>query len=358
MRPRKPRPPRLGAAAAVLLALAVSCLPLPIRAGEQVITETGSTLMLPLLQEWAAAYAKVAPNLRLAPSGSDSGTGIASVIKGTVLLGASDAYMSDPEVAKNPGILNIPLAISAQTINYNLPGLARRLRLSGPVLAGIYRGRTTDWSDPAIAALNPGLALPHHTIVPIRRADASGDTFIFTQFLTFSDQGWENGPGYGTTIAWPAVLGAQTATGNDGMVKRLAETPYGVAYIGGSYAAAIAQARLGTAELLNAAGRFVLPTEATVTAAAAELTPRTPADERLTLAFAPGADAYPLINYEYAIVRRAQSSAEDAAALRDFLVWAITPGQGSDAAFLNPVHFIPLPVSIRALSLSQIAQIH
>ncbi|MGI4941050.1 MAG: phosphate ABC transporter substrate-binding protein PstS [Janthinobacterium lividum] len=342
-----------GAALAACLALR----PGAGRAAAVALTETGSTLMLPLLQSWADGYGRLS-GVHLATAGTGSGAGIAAAEDGTVQLGASDAYMSDMEVRANPGILNIPLAISAQVVAYNLAGLSASLRLSGPVLAGIYAGAIRDWSDPAIAALNPGVALPQHAIVPIRRADASGDTFLFTQFLTFSTPQWEDGPGYGVTVAWPPAAGGLTATGNAGMVQVLSQTPYGVAYVGASLEDALTHAGLGTAPLQNEAGRFVLPTPVAIEAAAAALTPRTPADQRLTLAFAPGEDAYPLINYEYAVVRSQQPDPTRAATLRNFLLWSISPGQGTVAGYLDPVHFVALPTAIRALSELQIARIH
>jgi len=362
MRARRPEPSEtatcLRFACHAYLLFVTLLLPATARAGSQELTETGSTLMLPLMQRWAQAYSEVSADTHVTTAGTNSGTGIAAAVEGTAQIGASDAYMSDLDMARHPGILNIPLAISAQTVNYNLPGLATTLRLSGPVLAGVYAGRIREWSDPAIAALNPGSSLPHHAIVPIRRSDASGDTFIFTQFLSFSTPEWERGPGFGTQIGWPDVPGALTAAGNPGMVQTLSETPYGVAYIGGSFAGEVAKAQLGVAELQNDDGKFVLPTPKTVAAAAAALTPRTPADERLTLVLAPGSDSYPLINYEYAIVRVAQPSPAIAEALRNFLLWAVTPGQGADPSYLMPVHFIPLPTSIQALSTYQIAKIH
>ncbi len=325
---------------------------------ETTLVETGSTLMFPLIQSWSQAYGKVAPDVHIQSSSTGSGAGISSAIDGTAQLGGSDAYMSDLQMMQHPGILNIPLAIAAQTVNYNLPGLSEPLRLSGPVLSAIYGGRVREWDDQQVAALNPGVPLPHQPIVPIRRSDAAGDTFIFTQFLTFSTPSWESGPGYGTTVEWPDVPGGVAAAGNSGMLQALAKTPYGIAYIGTSFQAAVTEAKLGTAMLENDAGRFVLPTPDTVTAAAAALTPKTPADQRLTLAFAPGENAYPLISYEYALVRSQQQNPEQASALRDFLTWAVTPGKGSDAAFLDPVAFIALPTGIRALSESQITKIH
>jgi phosphate transport system substrate-binding protein len=327
------------------------------RAADATLSETGSTLMLPLMRHWADGYRAASEGVTLTTAGTGSGAGIAAAEDGSAAIGASDAYMSDVEIMRHPGTLNIPLAISAQTVTYNLPGITAPLRLTGPVLAAIYAGSITDWGDPRIAAANPGVALPHHPIVPVRRADSAGDTFIFTQFLTFSTPDWEAGPGFGTTIAWPAVPGMLTATGNDGMVQALAHTPYAIGYVGISFAGRTAEAGLGNAALLNEAGAFVLPDARTVQEAAAALTPRTPPDERLTLAFAPGAASYPLINYEYAIVRAHQPNAAQAKAIRDFLLWAVTPSGGNADAYLKPVRFIALPTAIRALSETQISTI-
>jgi phosphate transport system substrate-binding protein len=345
-------------ACSACLAASLLIWPSLARAADTTLAETGSTLMLPLLQSWAEGYGKVAEDVKITTAGTGSGAGIAAAIEGTVQIGASDAYMSDVEVMQHAGVLNIPLAISAQTVNYNLADLAAPLKLSGPVLAGIYAGTIRDWSDSQIAALNPGVTLPHHAIVPIRRAEASGDTFIFTQFLTFSTPEWETGPGYGTTVNWPGVSGMLTASGNDGMVQSLGQTPYGIGYVGASFADQVSSAKLGVAQLLNESGKFVLPTPGAVAAAAASLTPRTPADQRLTLVFAPGDDSYPLINYDYAIVRTQQANPDQAAALRSFLLWIVTPGQGTSPAYLDPLHFIALPTAIRALSETQIAKLH
>ena len=332
--------------------------PSPARSAPITLTETGSTLMYPLFQTWAASYPAVVPDLHLILGSTGSGEGIDDAINGKINLGASDAYMDDGQKHDHPLILNIPLVISAQTVDVNLPELHdTAVKLSGPVLAGIYSGQVHDWNDPAIAALNAGVTLPNKPIVPIRRQDASGDTFIFTQFLSFSTPAWEDGINYGTSVDWPSVPAMQTATGNDGMVKLLAATPYSVGYLGGSFQAEAAKAGLQIASLQNADGQFVLPTAETVTNAAAVLTPRTPPDERLTLVFAQGAQSYPLINYEYAVVSAKQPDAATAAAVRDLLLWCVNPAGGSAASFLGPLHFISLPTSIRALSELQIANI-
>jgi phosphate transport system substrate-binding protein len=324
-------------------------------AGNVTLNETGSTLLYPLFQLWIPDYARIAPNVTITAAATGSGKGFEAAISGEARIGASDAYMSDQEAQKNRGILNIPLAISAQTVNYNIPGLNEAgVKLDGPTLAGIYSGKITTWDAPAIAAMNPGVQLPHQTIVPIRRAEASGDTFIFTQFLDFSTQTWEYRIGYGTSVAWPQVAGEKTATGNEGMVQTLAATPYSVGYVGVSFRDAIAKAALGTVPLKNQSGKFVLPTTETVSKGASELDARTPPDQRLTLVFAPGERSYPLVNYEYVVVSARQDDPEIAAALRNFLRWAVSSDGGNAAKYLDAVNFIPLPTFIRALSENQI----
>ena len=343
----------------IWLLVAALLLPsLPIRAQETRLNETGSSLLYPLFQRWIPDYMQLTPGITLTATATDSGAGIAAAISGDARIGASDSYMSDEQAEQHPSIVNIPVAISAQTVNYNVPGLNDAgLKLDGPTLAAIYSGQVTAWDAAAITSLNPGVELPHQTIVPIRRKDDSGDTFIFTQFLDFSTQSWEDRFGYGTDIAWPVVAGAKTATGNEGMVEMLAATPFSVGYAGISFRGAITKAGLGTAPLKNQNGRFVLPTADTVSAAASELDRRTPADERLSLVFAPGDASYPLISYEYALVATKQPDPATAAALRQFLLWAVSVEDGNARKYLDAVGFIPLPDFIRALSGKQINRI-
>jgi phosphate transport system substrate-binding protein len=332
----------------------------PVARAADVITlaESGSTLMYPLLEQWTARYRSAAQNVSIPIAATNSGAGIAQAIAGRVRFGASDAYMTDEQMSANPGILNIPLVISAQLVIYNLPELnSAGLRLDGPTLAAIYTGKVRNWDDAAIVAMNAGVRLPHAAIVPVHRSDSSGDSFIFSQYLTFSTDAWEFGPSFGTDIAWPTVPGAQGAIGNAAMVRAVAATPYSIAYVGGSFFREVAAARLGTATLKNQAGNFVAPNPQTVRAAAAELGTRTPRDERLSLVFAPGADSYPLVNYEYAIVAAKQPSPAIAAALRSFLLWTIGAGEGNDQRALDALHFTTLPEYVRALSDAQIRQI-
>jgi len=353
--PDRLRPVLASGLAALLLGL----LALPAasaRADDVTLAETGSTLLYPLFSVWAADYAKTHPGVNVTAASTGSGAGMEQAIAGAAQVGASDAYMSDVQIKQSPQIINVPMAISALTVNYNLPGLEGNLKLDGPTLAGVYTGKIRAWDDKAIAALNPGAKLPHNDIIPVRRAEGSGDTFVFTQYLTFSTASWENSLGFGTTIAWPSVPGALEATGNPGMVEKLAATPYSVGYVGVSFHADVAKAGLGTAALESYSGEFLLPTPESIAAAAASLGPRTPTDERLTLVNAPGANAYPLINYEYAIVSTKQPSAATAAAIRKFLLWAIAPDE-TNQKYLDDAHFIALPAHIWVLSHDQIETI-
>ncbi len=342
------------AGAAIGLAFAVS----PGYAAGVTLDESGSTLLLPLFQSWITGYKGVAPDVVLTAAGTGSTAGTDAAIAGSVRIGASDAYLSDRVAAHNPEILDIPLVISAQTINYNLPGLNdANIHIDGPTLAKIYSGVVTQWDDPAIKAMNPNAALPHQTIIPVRRADGSGDTFIFTQFLDFSADTWEDNPGFGTDITWPKVAAEKAVSGNAAVVQTLADNPYAIGYVGISYAGQIAKASLGTAMVENQAGKFLLPDPQSIADAAAKLDPRTPPYERISLIFAPGDDSYPLINYEYALVSKTQHDPETAAALRAFLLWAISQSGGNAESYLKPVGFIPLPDFIRGLSEAQITQI-
>ncbi|MDE2458150.1 MAG: phosphate ABC transporter substrate-binding protein PstS [Rhodospirillales bacterium] len=318
------------------------------------LVETGSSLLYPLFNLWVPAYTASHPGADITTTSTGSGAGIAQALKGLVNIGASDAYLSDTMAHDHTNMLSIPLAISSQAINYNLPGITH-LKLSGPILAGIYSGKITQWNDPAIAAANPGVALPNHVIIPVHRTDGSGDTFIFTQYLSASDAAWRSTVRFGTSVSWPAVTGGIGANGNQGMVTAAQANPYSIAYIGVSFANQAAQAGLGQAKLLNKAGHYVLPTPATISAAAASVANSTPADERISMVFAPGVHAYPIVNYEYAIVNTQQSSADVAAAVRTFLTWAIT--EGNSMSFLKQVHFMPLPAAVVELSKAQIAKI-
>ena len=292
------------------------------------LRETGSTLLEPLMTLWAAAYQQSHPDVSISTEATGSGTGISSAISGSAELGASDAYLNDKQ-RSGGAVLNIPLVVGAQLIAYNVPGLSdRHLKLSGSILSGMYKGSIQFWDDKRIRSLNgPDAArLPHNRIVPIRRSDGSGDTFLFTQYLSKSARDWK--AGFGTTVTYVAV----------------------------SYLNQLSTAGLEYASLQAHDGGFLLPTDATLQSAV-RATP-VGGDGRASLVYRPGRDSYPIVSYEYAIVRREQAATQKAEAIKQFLSWALDQkGGNEETRFLMPLHFVALPSSTRASSESLIKQI-
>lgn len=320
------------------------------------LNESGSTLLLPYLQAQVSQVKQTYSNVNLAPSGGGSGKGIADSIAGTVQMGGSDAYLSDAQAKQNPDILNIPIAVSSQAVNYNLPGV-NDLKLTGNVLAQIYSGKINKWNDQQITKLNPGVNLPSQTIVPIRRVDASGDTFIFTAFLSATNNDWNNGPSLGTTVTWPAVPGELTASGNPGMVQQARATLGSIAYVGISAEQTALSQGLGEAQLQNKAGQYVKPNQQTTLAAAQAKGTNLPADLRASLIYQDGAQTYPIVNYEYLMVKSKQPDSNTALALRSYLTWAVSPTGGMTPENLQKVTFVALPGPVVNKVNGQIAKI-
>ena len=327
--------------------------------GDISLSETGSSLLYPLFNLWGPAYHQLHSNITVTTASTGSGTGISQAAAGTVQIGASDAYLSPSQVQKTPGLLNIPLAISAQMVNYNIPGFSGTLKLSGKVLSAIYQGTITKWNDPQIASINPGANLPGTTIVPLHRSDGSGDTFLFTQYLSKQDpNGWGTKISYGTTVAFPPIPGALGENGNGGMVTGCAATPGCVAYIGVSYKSKTDADHLGQAELENGAGNFIDLTPQSIAAEAASFASSTPASGAISLINGTSAaQGYPIINYEYAIVQKQQSDAATAQAVKALLAWAMDTNGGAASSFLNKVEFQPLPASAVAVSANLLSEI-
>ena len=328
-------------------------------AADVTISETGSTLLYPLAKTWAAAYHQQFPAITVHTAGTGSGTGIADASDGKAEIGASDAYLSSGDLVTNPHLLNIPLAVSAQTVIYNVPGLpaGSHLQLNGSVLAGIYSGAITQWNDRRIKALNPNLPLTGLTIVPLHRSDRSGDTFLFTSYLSTQDPAWDSSIGYGTTVNWPNVAGAQSQKGSLAILHGCAATPGCIAYNGISYLSQAQTAGLGEAALANAAKNFALPTASAINDTVNSFVSITPPNETISMINGPTADGagYPIVNYEYAVVSTSQPSAGVATAVRNFLRWVITTG--NHGSFLGPVQFQPLSPTVAQLAQAQIGEI-
>ena len=293
----------------------------------QTLSETGSSLMAPLFARWAPAYHAQFSQVTLRIATSSSGVGISSAAAGATDIGASDAYLSPADVSTYTHLVNIPLAVAALMVIYHVPGVSpsAHLRLDGQVLAQIFAGTITQWDAPAIRDLNPGVTLPATPIVPVHRSDTSGSSFLFTSYLNAQDPaGWSSSL-IGTTVAWPAQPGEAGADGSDNMISTVRSRPGAIGYVGVSYLTQISQAGEGEAALGNSAGSYVLPTASTIQAGLTSFT-NTPDNGTISLINGSAAQAYPVINYEYAIVSTAQPSAALAQDLRAFLSWAITSG--------------------------------
>jgi phosphate transport system substrate-binding protein len=310
------------------------------------LTETGSSLLFPLFGYWTTGYQTANPGIKLSTASTSSGTGITDAAQGLVDIGASDAYLSSSDTSKYPSLENVPLAVAALMVNYNVTGVSN-LKLNGTVLAKIYTGKITTWNDPAIAALNPGVTLPSEPIVTLHRGDSSGSTFLFTSYLNSQDPSDWSSTNIGTTITWPSVSGALAETGSGGMVSGCGATKGCIAYIGVSYLSKTSAAGLGEAELENGGGQYTQPTSAAITAALNSFgaAPSTGAQPLINTKTATG---YPIINYEYAIVNTTQSSSTQAALIKAFLNWTITTGNTS--SYLSKVGFEPLPAGTLSTS--------
>lgn len=326
------------------------------------LTESGSSLMYPLFtNEWIPAYEKANPGVTLQAASTGSGTGISEAENGVVDIGASDAYLPPATLQQNPNMENIPMAISAQQVMYNLPGISQsqHLKLTGNVLAEMYLGQITYWDDKRITSLNKGVKLPHKPIVLIHRSDSSGDSFLFTSFLSDTNSTWESKVGESTLPSWPGVQNSIGAAKNSGIVTALQNTPYSISYVGISYLQeALGTKKIGYAALQNRSGNYELPTSATIAAAANAVVNDVPKNEAYSLIYAPGKTSYPIINFEYAIVNTNQPSAAQAEEVKKFLEWAISPTEGNQSKYLTPVHFLPLPLKIESLSMAQVNKIH
>jgi phosphate transport system substrate-binding protein len=318
------------------------------------LTETGSSVMFPLVNEWEKGYTAQYPGIKISTASTNSGTGITDAGQGLVNIGTADAYMSASQTTKYATLENVPLGVDAIDVVYNLPTLKAPLNLNGTVLAQIYDGKITTWNDPAIAKLNPGVTLPSTKIVTVHRGDSSGSTVLFGQYLNAQDAADWPATLISSTPTWPKTPGALAETGSGGVVTGAGSTVGSIGYVGVSYASKIKAAKLGTAALENAAGKFVSATPAALTAAVNSFPPA-PATGSEDLINTSAAAGYPISGYEYAVVNTSQSSSTQAALIQNFLYWTITTG--STDTYLSKVGFVPLPASTATVAKNLILKI-
>ena len=308
---------------------------------------TGATFPYPLISKWIPAIDN-AYGIKITYSPTGSGAGIAGITARTVDFGASDAPLSSDQLTACKGCVVIPWALAGLSIPYNLPNIGGRLRLSGPVVAGIFLGQITNWNAPAIKSLNPKLNLPAKKITPVYRSDGSGSTYAFTDYLSAVSGTWKSKVGRNTTVNFPAGIGARGSSGVAGVVK---STEGALTYVDAAYSISN---HFQFALIKNRAGAYTTPGVRGVTAALSKLPKKVTNLAQLKIVDPPksaGKKAYPISTFTYVIVPTA--SGDKAADLRKFIYWAVTQGQKLGP----PLYFVPLPKTVQAFAFREIKKI-
>jgi phosphate transport system substrate-binding protein len=308
----------------------------------------GSTFVAPFFAAAFARYHQQNPTVSISYAVVGSGAGIAAFSARQVNFGASDVPMtaSEQSAARGGPVTQVPDALGGVGVafNLNMPSGAR-LRLTGPVLAGIFLGQITRWNDPAITALNPGIDLPNATITVVHRSDSSGTSYIFSNYLSSVDPAWAAKAGTSKTPNWPVGEGAE---GNGSVASTVYATPFSIGYVEQAYSRGLL---LPFAALRNQAGNYVTPSASTVAAAAAQKPHITPAD--FSIVNQPGATSYPISGYSWALVYTHQTSQTTGQELVAMLDWLTHSGQGDAAAN----GYVPLPAQVQQLAHTMLQQI-
>jgi phosphate transport system substrate-binding protein len=294
----------------------------------------GATFPYPIYNKWFNEYNK-AKGVQINYQSIGSGGGIQQLTNGTVDFGASDAPMTDEQMAKvKGGVFHFPTVAGAVVMAYNLPGVKSGLKLTPSVLADICMGSITKWNDPQIAELNDGVNLPDMNITFAHRSDGSGTSNIFTNYLTKVSTKWASTVGFGTAVKWPVGVGGK---GNEGVAGLILQNPGCIGYVELAYAI---KNNLTYAKMKNKAGKFVEPSLESTTAAVAGA--KVPPDFRVMITNASGADAYPICGFTWLLVHPSYDDAAKGSAIKDFLKWYLSEGEGMAA----DLYYAPLPSSI------------
>jgi phosphate transport system substrate-binding protein len=286
------------------------------------INGAGATFPNPIYSKWFSEYNKLHPNVRINYQSLGSGAGIRQLTSRTVFFGASDQPMRDEQLQGAPGkILHFPTVLGAVVPIYNLPGVSGQLKFTGHLLADIVLGKVKKWNDPAIVKLNPGVTLPAADLALVHRSDGSGTTFIFADYLGKVSPEFMKTVGVDASLKWPVGVGAK---GNEGVSGMVQQTPGSVGYVELVYAL---QNKIPVGSVQNSTGAFVVPTVASVTAAAAGAAAKMPADFRVSITNAPGADAYPIASFTWLLLYEDPPDKAQAVIMKEFIRWALTDGQ-------------------------------
>jgi len=337
-------------AAALATALLAACgqqpaeEPAPPPEGVVQLRGAGATFPAPLYKKWISEYQAIKPDIQIAYEAVGSGEGIKRFIAGTVDFGASDAAMSDAEMARvERGVRLTPATAGMIVLAYNLPGLNGELRLPRDVYVDIFSGKIKDWNDERIQAANPALDLPNKSIVTVVRRDGSGTTFAFTNHLSaVSDEWRDRGPRVGKLIDWPG--NSMSAIGNEGVAGRINVSEGAIGYVEYGFAKRL---DLPMAVLENQAGNFVKPDAQSGQRGLAGGSEDAPDSLRLFIPDPEGEGAYPLVTYSWLLLYETYPSADIVTALKDFVFWGLNEGQ----RYAEEMGYIPLPqeITLRAL---------
>jgi phosphate transport system substrate-binding protein len=301
---------------------------------------SGSTFVKPIMDKWTSEFGKINPNIKIDYQSTGSGAGIKAIQNQTSDFGASDAAMSDDELkAASAGeIVHIPVVLGAVVLTYNLADVKQPLRLTPEIISDIYLGKIKKWDDEKIRAENPGVAMPAADITPVFRADGSGTSDVFTDYLTKTVPEWKEKVGRTKNPQLPQGIGIG-GKGNEGVMGQVKNTPNTIGYVELTFAKAN---NLPTALIRNSAGSFVEPTSDTVSSAAAGMADKMPEDLRFEITNADGADAYPIAGIVYVLAYKDQKDASKGKTLVDFLWWATHDGE----QYLRDLHYAPLPAQL------------
>ena len=331
------------------IALATACaLVAGVAAQTMRINGAGATFPYPIYSKWFSEYNKLHSDVQINYQSIGSGGGIQQVTKQTVFFGATDGPMTAEQLQAAPGkIMHFPTVLGAVVPVYNLPSVKTELKFSGPVLADIFLGKITKWNDPAIAKLNAGVTLPASDITVAHRADGSGTTYIWVDYLSKVSPEWKTKVGVATSVNWPTGVGGR---GNEGVAGLVTQTPWAIGYVELIYAL---QNKIAYGSVQNAAGEFVKASVAAVTAAAAAAATQMPADFRVSITNAPGKGVYPISSFTWLLFYENAKDKAQAKTMVDFMKWALTDGQ----RYCADLGYAPLPEAVVKLEMAALAKI-
>ena len=318
---------------AVLALVAGAALP---GAAQVRLNGAGATFPNIIYQNWILTYNQSHPDVKLNYQSIGSGGGIRQFSDGTVDFGGTDAPMSDSAIAAISGnVLHIPTVLGAVVPAYNLPDVKAELKFSGESLAGIFLGKITKWNAAEIAKDNPGVKLPDKPILVVHRAEGSGTTYIFTDYLSKISPEWQQKVGKGTAVQWPTGLGQQ---GNEAVAGMVRQTEGAIGYVELIYAL---KNKIPYGSVKNVAGQYVKASLESTTAAAASMK-EMPEDFRVSITNAPGKTAYPIASFTWLLVPVKWDDATKQKAMVSFLNWMLNSGEG----MVSSLDYAPLPKAV------------